>query len=255
MFKNEKIFKPIHTLLYAISVFSLLLFSCGGASDSKGNADSLKTEEESPGLSDLPDGKKYEIKSGVVHYKPIEVMKGSKTQEILYFDDYGRKEARFTTTEINIMGITTKEKSVSITDGDYSITYAIEKIENGKNVTEKVARKVKISGNLAQMGLAMALSTDMKKLVDEFDYREEGTETVAGLNGKKISMALNKEKKNERIFAVTYKNILLKSEVMGIKIEAEKVEENASVPSHIFSIPEGYTIEEVNMDDLMENMN
>jgi hypothetical protein len=255
MLKNSKIMKLSLTFISATLLFSGLFYSCGGGSGSDQTSDSLKKGDEETTLGDIGSAKKYEIKSGIVYYKPIEIMKGSKTQEILYFDDYGRKEAKINTTEINMMGISNKEKSVTITDGDYSISFTLEKIENGKDVTEKVARKMKISGNLAQLGIAAAMTADIKKLTEEFDYREEGSEVVAGVSGKKISMALNKEKKNERIFAVTYKNILLKTEMMGIKVEAEKIEENVSVPANIFSIPDGYKVEEVNMDDLMKDLN
>jgi outer membrane lipoprotein-sorting protein len=255
MSKNSKIMNLSLSIALAGFLFSGFISSCGGGSGSDQTGDSLKTGDEETQISDIGSAKKYEIKSGIVYYKPIEIMKGSKSQEILYFDDYGRREAKITTTELNMMGISNKEKSVTITDGDYSISFSLEKIENGKDVNEKVARKMKISTNLAQLGIAAAMTADIKRLTEEFDYREEGTEVIAGVTGKKISMALNKEKKNERIYAVTYKNILLKSEMMGIKIEAEKVEENVSVPANIFSIPEGYKVEEVNMDDLMKDLN
>jgi len=242
----------------AISVVAIVLFgslnSCdGGSSESDKTADSTQTTDESTTTSSPGIGKKYELKSGIVTYKPIEFMKGMSTKETLYFDEYGKKEAKVSVTETNIMGISNKETSVSINDGDYMITYSLEKIENGKNVTEKVAKKSKLTEDMQAMINMSAMFTDTKKLVEQFDYKEEGTETVAGITGKKFSLKLDKAK-SDRIFVVTYKNILLKTEMMKIKIEAEKFEENVAVPADKFVVPAGYKIEEVDMGQSIPGM-
>jgi len=245
MLKKSKIVKFPLALSVASVLFIGIMNSCGGSSDATDeNSDSIKMSDESVTHTGLGEGKKYEIKSGIVKYKPIEFMKGITTQETLYFDDYGKKEAKESVTETSMMGISTKETSISIIDGDYSITYTLEKIENGKNVTEKVAKKMKLTSEMKAMVNMAGMFTDTKKLVDQYDYKEEGTETVAGLTGKKFSMRMDRSK-NERINFVTYKNILLKTEMMKLKIEVDKFEENVIVPAEKFIVPAGYKIEEV----------
>jgi hypothetical protein len=254
MLKKSTIVKLPLTLFVAVTMFVCSLNSCGGGSSaSDKSSDSTKTSNESSTSTNAGGAKKYEIKSGIVHYKPIEIMKGIKTQETMYFDDYGKKEAKFTVTETNMMGVSHKETTVSILDGEYSITYSLEKIENGKNVTEKIAKKSKLTEQMKAAVNMAAMFTDTKKLKDNYDYKEEGTETVAGVTGKKFSMTMDKSKA-DRITVVTYKNILLKTEMMKIKIEVEKFEENASVPADKFTVPSGYKIEEVDMNQSMPKM-
>jgi hypothetical protein len=254
MLKKSSIIMFPLALSAAAMIFLSSLNSCGGKSSEQGQStDSTQVKEESSTSSVTSGTKKYELKSGIVHYKPVEIMKGAKSQETLYFDDYGQKEAKETVTEINMMGISNKETNISILDGDYSITYSVEKIENGKNVTEKVAKKMKLTSEMKAMVNMAAMFTDEKKLKENYDYKEEGTETVAGMTGKKFSMKLDKSK-SDRINVVTYKNILLKTEMMKIKIEVDKFEENVPVPADKFKVPAGYKIEEVDASQAIPGM-
>jgi hypothetical protein len=250
MLKKSKIISIPLAISVAAIVFLGSLNSCGGSStDSKQSSDSTKTAGETKSTSDVGGAKKYEIKSGIVYYKPIEFMKGMKSQETMYFDDYGKKEAKETLAEANMMGISSKTRTVSIIDGDYSITYTIEKIENGKDVTEKIAKRTKLTEQMKTVVNMAAMFSDMKKMKDEYDYKDEGTETVAGLTGKKFSMSMDKNKSN-RITVVMYKNILLKTEMMKIKIEVDKINENANIPADKFTVPAGYKIEDVDMNSM-----
>ena len=191
---------------------------------------------------------RYELQSGIVTYEPMVIM-GIKSLTTLYFDDYGRREARESVTDSNIMGMKSHEKKVDITDGDYMISYEAEKIVNGKDETSKVATKTDLR-KFKEMAMKMGaeIGEQMKK---DLDYREEGTEVIAGVTGTKYSISLNKEKKEQRVYGVLYKKISLKSQMGGIIIKAAKIEENASVPAAKFEVPAGYTIKEVNLEKEM----
>lgn len=195
--------------------------------------------------------KRYEIKSGIVHYEPQNLMGMGTTTQTLYFDDYGRKEAVETVTESNVMGIRTHEHAMRITDGYTSISYEIKKTVNGKDETSKVATKSDIR-ELQEMAQMMAMSLDVNELKKNMDYREEGTESIAGVTGKKYSVAMNKELPDARVYGVMYKNIVLKSEMGSISMKAASIEENVAVPASKFAIPAGYTVQEVNVAEEME---
>ena len=195
--------------------------------------------------------KRYEIRSGIVHFEPMNVMGVSTTTETLYFDDYGRKEAKETVTETNVMGMKTYEHRMEITDGDYALSFELKKTVNGKDETSKEATKTDMR-QMREMALMMSKAIDVNELKKNFDYREEGTEEIAGVTGRKYSVALNKEQPDARVFGVMYKNIVLKSEMGDITMRASKIEENAAVPASKFEVPAGYTIKEVNLAEEME---
>ncbi len=188
--------------------------------------------------------KRYDLKSGIVHYEPVDMM-GIKITQTLYFDDYGQKEAKEIVTESDIMGMKSVEHKMEIMDGDYDIAYQVKKTVNGKDETSKEATKTDMK-QLREMGqmIAANASEEMKK---NLDYREEGTEQVAGVTGTKYSIALNKEAPDARIYGVIYKNIMLKSAMNGMNILASRIEENAPVPATKFQIPSGYSVKEVNL--------
>jgi hypothetical protein len=196
--------------------------------------------------------KRYEIKSGIVHFEPMNVMGISTTTETLYFDDYGQKEAKETITESNVMGMKTYEHRMDITDGHFSISYELKKTVNGKDETSKEATKTDMR-EIREMALIMSKAIDVNELKKNFDYREEGTEEIAGVTGKKYSVALNQNKPDARVYGVMYKNIVLKSEMGGISMRASKIEENAAVPASTFEVPAGYTIKELHLAEEMNN--
>ena len=193
--------------------------------------------------------KRYELQSGIVYYEPMVIM-GIKSVSTLYFDDYGRRESRETVTDSDIMGMKSHEKKVDITNGDYIISYELEKIVNGKDETSKVATKTDIK-KFREMAMQMGKGLDPEQMKKDFDYREEGSEVIAGVTGTKYSVSLNKEKKDQRAYGVLYKKIALKTQMGPVTVKAAKIEENASVPASKFEVPAGYTIQEVDLQKEM----
>lgn len=218
------------------------------------SACSGKTDSGKPGtdigISTDSSPKRYELKSGIVHYEMSQTM-GMKTQETLYFDDYGRKEARESITEANIMGIRTREHKMTITNGDYVINFDIEKSTNGKDEKSHEATRTNIK-EFRQMAMAMGSMMDPVELKKNMDYREEGTETIAGVTGTKFSVSLDKGQSAERVYGVLYKNISMKSQMGPIQIKATRIEENVAVPTSKFEVPAGYTIKDVNLQEEMD---
>lgn len=223
-----------------IGITATMFFSCSSDNTGKDDAeakDTVKTTEENTAMVE---GARYGLKSGIVYYEPMEMM-GIKTTQILYFDDYGKKESRETVTEGEIMGMKTKKRSISYLDGKYQISFDLENISNGKDELQKIATRTDMSNNpFANMDLS-TLTDAMKK---EFEYVEEGTEEVAGVTGTKYSVKLDKTAK-EKVKGVMYKNVPLKVDMGPIKVVAQKFEQNVSVPATVFAVPEGYTIQDV----------
>ncbi|ABL64122.1 hypothetical protein [Chlorobium phaeobacteroides] len=224
-------------------LFSVLVISgCSGKTDSAQTGSVLEASSSS-----VP--KRYELKSGIVYYEPTELM-GSKSVETLYFDDYGRREARETISDANVMGMKMHSHKMQITDGDYVISYEIENSVNGKDEASKEATRTDMK-EFREMAIMMGQTFDPEEMKRNFDYREEGVEEVAGVNGTKYSISLNKEKPGERVYGVLYKKISVKSTFGTIVIKAKKIEENVAVPASKFEVPAGYTIKDVNLEEEM----
>jgi hypothetical protein len=219
-----------------------LVSGCSGKSDSAKPGSSTESSSSST-------PRRYELQSGIVTYEPMLIM-GIKSVSTLYFDDYGRRESRETVTDSNIMGMKSHEKKVDITDGNYIISYEVEKIVNGKDETSKIATKTDMR-KVQQMAMRMAKGFDPEQMKKDFDYREEGPEVVAGVTGTRYSVSFNKEKRDERVYGVLYKKISLSTQMGGISVKASRIEENVAVPASKFEVPAGYTIKEVDLEKEM----
>lgn len=177
-------------------------------------------------------------KSGIVYYKPFDMM-GVKMTQTLYFDDYGNKEMRETVIEGNMMGTSMKQHSIDIREGNISYHYELENNMGQGDETKKEAYKTTLPAEVMQQMNLAALSDEWKK---RLDYKEEGNETVAGIKGLKYSLAPDSLNPANRMVGVHYKNIPLKIVIGQLEMIADKVDFGARVPAEKFKIPEGYTI-------------
>ena len=227
-------------LLSTVIIASFVMFSIscsnktGAGSSSTKDSAQVETSEQSATSSP----KKYDIKSGIVSYV-AEVM-GMKTSQKLYFDDFGAKERQENITEIEMMGTKTRKVTVSLTKDGYKYEYDLENITNKEDKVKKEIKKSKVySGASSDMSsMAASMTAEMK---NKYEYKEEGTETVAGITGNKFSMKMGKTK----FTGVLYKKVMLKTVMEIMTITAEKFEENATVPEDKFELPKDYTIIEV----------
>jgi hypothetical protein len=219
-----------------IASFVMFAISCTGKSGNQSTEtkDSVKAVSNEQTSSSTP--KKYDIKSAIVTYK-TKVMGMNNSQE-LYFDDYGAKELSITTTEMNMMGMANKKVNATLKKDGYIYTYELENIVNKEDKLKKEIRKTKaFSMSGGDMSAAASMSAEMKK---QYEYKDEGTESIAGVTGNKFSMKMGKTK----MTGVLYKKVMLKTEMEMITIVADKFEENASVPAEKFELPKDYTIVE-----------
>jgi hypothetical protein len=204
-----------------------------GSASSK---DSSKVEAIKP--PSVTTVKKYDIKSGIVTY--VSETMGIKGSQKLYFDDFGATELHETITELDMLGTKSRKVTCTLSKDGYRYEFETENVSNNINKLKKEVRKRKVlSMGLSDMnGMPAEMSAEMKK---QYEYKDEGNETVAGVVGSKYSMKMGKT-----IFTgVIYKRVMLKTVMDMITITAEKFEENASIPADKFEIPKDYTVTEV----------
>lgn len=210
--------------LILLQVISLtLLIACNSGNNSGGTG---------------KNGGPYGVKSGIVIYKPMDMM-GMSISQTIYFDDYGNKETREVITSGNMMGQTIQSHAFDIREGLTTIHYELENIKNGQNVATKEAYRQQIPKELLEQQFFSSLSDELKK---KLQYKEEGTESVAGLTGTKYTMAPDSSNPGMVANGVHYKNILLKLEMGGISVVADKVDFDSKVPADKFKVPAGYTV-------------
>lgn len=202
---------------------TIIFSACSGDSDteeksSKDNTTSATKSTDQPTTSAV---KKYEIKSGIINFETT-IKAGSMTivkKSILYFDDYGNKEAR---EELN-------------DDGTLEKTF----LSDGKNLILLVhAAKESYNQGAAYQGT---------------EFRYDGAGMVSSGKGKKVDNINVAGKdcdayeyndantKTTTVFA-GYKNVTLYTKQgEGNITKATKIEEDVPVPAEKFTIPAGYT--------------
>ena len=213
--------KKVVILVQVISLTLLMACKSGGSGNNGGSAD-----------------QPYGEKSGIVTYKPLDMM-GVKVTQTLYFDDYGKKEMRETMVEGDMNGQQMRQHTIDMRDGNAMYHYELENSQGGMDrATKDVYKTILTAEMLEQMNVA-SLSA---KLKEKLGYKEEGKETVAGLEGMKYSIAPDSLNPSNRISGVQYKNIQIKISMGQMEIIADKVDLGAKIPAEKFKIPEGYTV-------------
>jgi|WetSurMetagenome_2_1015567.scaffolds.fasta_scaffold312495_1 hypothetical protein len=212
--------KKIAILVQVIGL--TMLMACNSGGSGKG------------GSIDQPFGEK----SGIVSYKPMDMM-GVKVTQTMYFDDYGKKEMRETMVEGNMMGMDMRQHTVDIRDGNIMYHYELENMSGGKDRATKNVYKTNLTPEMFEQ---MNVGTLSEKLKKQLNYKDEGKETVAGLEGIKYSIAPDSANPGNRITGVHYKSIPIKITMGQMEIVAAKVDFDAKVPAEKFKIPEGYNI-------------
>ena len=67
---------------------------------------------------------RYKMRSAIVNYKVTGMQEGTET---LYFERWGMREARYTETEIKMMGMGVKTHNLTLMDGEF--TYAVDLVK------------------------------------------------------------------------------------------------------------------------------
>jgi hypothetical protein len=215
--------KKIVILVQVIGLTLLMACKSGGPGSNGGSAD-----------------QPYGEKSGIVTYKPLDMM-GVKVTQTLYFEDFGKKEMRETMVEGNMNGMDMRQHTIDMRDGNAMYHYELENVSGGQDRATKNVYKTILT---AEMLESMNVASLSAKLKTRLGYKEEGKETVAGLEGVKYSIAPDSLNPSNRITGVQYKNIQIKISMGQMEIIADKVDLGAKVPAEKFKIPEGYTVME-----------
>ena len=175
----------------------------------------------------------YEVKSGIVTMEMD--MMGRKVVQEIYFDDYGAKQATIMEFQGKKMrAIDVKGENVMIDDENKTATkmpamgMTNEKI-NFLDKSEKNIRKNKI--------------------------KELGTETVAGKECTKYSVAVFVMGQVLKQTVWVYKGITLKSSIstdFGEMVqEATSIVEDVEIPAETFEMPEGIKIQQMSQPPMM----
>lgn len=213
--------KKIMILVQVIALTMLMACKSGGTGNNGGSAD-----------------QPYGEKSGIVTYKPMDMM-GVKVTQTLYFDDYGKKEMRETMVEGNMNGMEMRQHTIDMRDGNVMYHYELENKAAGQDRATKNVYKTTLTPEMLE---SMNVGSLSAKLKAKLGYKEEGKETVAGLEGIKYSVAPDSLNPENRITGVQYKNIQIKISMGQMQIVADKVDFDANVPAEKFKVPEGYTV-------------
>ena len=174
--------------------------------------------------------KMYEVKSGKVTME-MDMMGQTMVQEI-YFDDYGAKQV----TVMNMQG----QKMRTLQQDGSNIMV---------NDADKTAMRMPAMGQDAANRINF-LNLD-EKTVKKNKIKEEGEETVAGKTCKKYTYKVMMMGQPITTTAWVYKGITLKSSTstdfgeMGQT--ATKIEENIDIDPAMFTIPEGVTVQDMDM--------
>lgn len=213
------------TFLASLAGF-LFLPSCGGGNEqpTPATGDTVQTGEKDLPTNDNP-FKRYGIESGMVEYEHSGSQKG---KEILYFVDWGLKEARYTDTEMTVMGISNKTSTVSMIDGDWVYHY------------DRISKKGTKMKNVLLEGLTDAQKKDVAEvgmeMMKKMGAKKTGTEEVAG----KTCDVWEATSMGTKIWI--WENIVMKTTIKMAGVEyttlAVKVEENADVEGKIL-FPDG----------------
>ncbi|HNW54351.1 MAG TPA: hypothetical protein PKN21_08795, partial [Bacteroidales bacterium] len=181
--------KKIMILVQVVALTMLMACKSGGSGNNGGSAD-----------------QPYGEKSGIVTYKPMDMM-GVKVTQTLYFDDYGKKEMRETMVEGNMNGMEMRQHTIDMRDGNQMYHYELENIAAGQDRATKNVYKTTLTPEMLE---SMNVGSLSAKLKAKLGYKEEGKETVAGLEGIKYSVAPDSLNPENRITGVQYKNIQIK---------------------------------------------
>ncbi len=228
--------KMKNVLPLLLSILLFVNFSCGNnaSTTTTPNKDSAKdkmedTKSKGPEVSPA---KKYDIKSGIITYESNMEMTGIKihTKKVLYFDDYGVKEAE---EEYKTMGGSEKLSERNFVNDGYHYIVSIE---------NKGGIKSKMSGT----GVAARFNMDEASTMKDNQYKKVADETICGKTCSGFSMVtpsgtITMYGWNGIALKTTVENTAAKMKTVTI---ATKIEENASIPADKFEVPTDIKITE-----------
>jgi len=189
----------------------------------------------------LAGAKRYQIKSAIVEYTLSGTRKGTET---IYFDNWGMREAKYTKAEMSMMGITQKQNTLTLLDGETTYNIDLDTKTGTKMETPMLKELAANNKDLTDAGEKMMKSMGGVKI---------GTEVILG---KTCDVW---EIKNMKSKTWVWKNVPLKTKVsmpsMEMTITATKFEEGAAIPADRLAIPSDVNITEgVDMKKMLDGL-
>jgi hypothetical protein len=208
-------------ILTAITIL-LVVFSCKNRQSANIGAETtapVQTAENK--VSETNTFHKYGIKSGIVTFETD--MMGMKIKSVLYFDDYGIKEADEKYNGDNIA-------SISICDG-----------KERYNIFP--SKKIAYSEGSCYRGVAYRFAWDEVSKEDQLSKGKKLPNiNIAGKDCESFSIDLG----TSLSVYTGWQNICLSLKTSSggtnVIMQATKIEENAEIPATKFKVPEGYEI-------------
>lgn len=185
--------------------------------------------------------KRYDVKSGIIKSEFQGLQSG---EEILYFDDWGMREAKL--THLDMMGM--KQNILTIIDGAVMYVIDLDKNTGTKSATPLYEEITMGNGNWTETG---------KEMMAQMGGEQTGNKTIAGVECEEWTLA--------RMSTVTwvYKGVTMGFSAMMAGTEMGMMAVEASfdvdVPQDKLRVPDGVTISDApaaatNYQDLMKNM-
>ena len=187
---------------------------------------------------------RYKVRSAIVNYKVTGMQEGTET---LYFDRWGMREARYTETEIKMMGMGVKTHNLTLLDGEF--TYAVDLIK-------KTGTKAKTPMMEALMRKAESENRDLtdvcRDMMVQMGGKVVGEEEILGKNCQIWEIGNMKTK------TWIWNGIALKSEtsMMGTQTsEATSIEIDVDIPEDKLTLPSDISMSDIgNPMDMIKNM-
>ncbi len=209
---------------YCLVVLTIaaLFISCKSGTEVKTESDTTAVSQvNETEITETASVKKYGIKSGIVTFDII--MMDTKHKLILYFDDFGAREAEEKYDGENI-------EEISLCDG-----------QNMYNI--RPADKVAFTSGACYRGIAYRFAWDEISEEDQNTRaKKRPNMTVAGKDCESFSFDMGS---TSTVYA-GWKNICLyqktESEYGDVVRQAVRIEENAIIPARKFQVPSGYEI-------------
>jgi hypothetical protein len=213
------------SLGFFVITATILLEACGGGKPG--------------GSTSSPNNEERDFKTMVVEFQSNTAIMGMKVivNEIQWIDQKNNKEATLTTTKTTGLGMTQKEEKLSITDGDWA--YSIDLVaKTGTKANTKETKDMALA-----MGAAMAMGKNLdfkslKEFVEKNGGKMNPNETFLGKDCMSYEMMGMK--------FLQYRGVVVKTTAGDLVSRvAVKIDENVSIPSERFEVPNGITITEV----------
>ena len=229
--------KCVKNLLFIV-VSLLFIAGCGNKS-SEDNQNNVAESDSEQGLFTKPVNPTYDVRSGIITFENV-IMQGMN--QVFYFDDYGRKEARYTVMEMELMGQKVSTGNVEIHIDSFLIRYDLQSQEGTKIISH------------ISIGGAKDIPKDFSELtpefIEDFNLKELGKKEILGKECQGYEATTMGIKTEVWVWngIALYSRIFMSQDGKPMEIKASKVEINVPIPADKFQVPPEINITSIGID-------